>query len=82
MQDNAFSFDLDDFDDLMAIPEDAENKVLGAISSRLEVADIHNWLDLYFTGADALRAIDPDVPTTVAHNIIVPLVSKAIEDAI
>jgi len=82
MQDNAFSFDIDDFDDLMAVPETVESEVLEAISRKLETTDIHNWIDLYFAGADKLNSISDKMPASVAHKIVVPLVSQVIEDAI
>lgn len=82
MQENTFNFDLDDLNDFMALPETMESQVLEAITRKLELADIHNWIDLYFAGADALRSIDSSMPATMAHKIVVPLVSQVIEDAI
>lgn len=68
--------------DVAAIPLDVEEPVLAAIKDRLARGNIHNWLDLYFAGADKISLLYPDMPKNTVHNLVVPLVSVAIEDAI
>jgi len=71
-----------DSSDLAAMPLDVEEPIFRAIRDRLERGDIHNWLDLYFAGTDRASALYPDMPNNTVHNLVVPLVSAAIEDLI
>lgn len=71
-----------DSGDIAAMPENFEQPILDAIRRQLDLGDIHNWLDLYLTGADKLRSFDPSMPTKLVHETVVPLVSQVIEEAI
>lgn len=71
-----------DSGDIAAMPESFEQPILDTIRSRLEIGNIHDWLDLYLTGADKIRSFDPSMPANLVHDFVVPLVSQAIEEAI
>jgi len=71
-----------DSSDLAAMPLDVEEPVFRAIRDRLERGDIHNWLDLYFVGADTMRYTQPDLPLSTIHRSVTLIVAKVIEDAI
>ena len=71
-----------DFDspDIAALPEQTELAIFKAISDEAQRLGVHNWLDLYFAGIAQLQREVGECSNKMAHEIVIPIVSRAIED--